>query len=120
VRTPADLAQHECLCHLRHAPERVWEFISPRGAKSLRIHGKFATNSALVLRDAVLGGLGIAMLPDYLVRNDIDQGRLVRVLPTWRSREKPAYLIYPQMKHLPRRTRIFIDFVRDAFRHLPN
>jgi DNA-binding transcriptional LysR family regulator len=69
-----------------------------------------------VLRDAALSDLGIAILPTYLVRADIEQGRLVRVLPEWKCRHRPAYLIYPQMKHLPQRTRVFIDYLREAFR----
>jgi DNA-binding transcriptional LysR family regulator len=119
IRTPADLADHACLCHQRHAPDRMWEFISPRGTRSsVEIDGSFSTNSALVLRDAVLGDLGIAMLPSYIIARDVQQGRLVHVLPNWRTRDKPAYLIYPQMKHLPRRTRLFIDFLRDSFRRV--
>jgi DNA-binding transcriptional LysR family regulator len=119
IRAPGDLEQHDCLVHQRHAPDGVWEFLSPRGTRSVTVGGSFSTNSALVLRDAILRDLGIAVLPMYLVRGDIEQGRLVRVLPSWRCRERPAYLIYPQTKHLPRRTRVFIDFVRDAFRHGP-
>ena len=120
VRSPADLANHTCLVHQRHAPDGLWEF-SGRStrATTVKVDGCFSTNSALVLRDAALGDLGITMLPTYLVRADIEQGRLTRILPGWKCREKPAYLIYPQMKHLPRRTRVFIDYVREAFRQQP-
>jgi DNA-binding transcriptional LysR family regulator len=117
VRNPDDLASQTCLIHQRHAPDGVWEFLGgePQTA-AVRVNGCFSTNSALVLRDAALSDLGIAMLPTYLVSADIEQGRLVRVLPEWKCRQKPAYLIYPQMKHLPRRTRVFIDYLREAFR----
>jgi DNA-binding transcriptional LysR family regulator len=116
LRTPADFAQHACLVHQRHAPDGIWEFMSARGTRKVAVDGCFSTNSAIVLRDAVLSDLGIAVLPMYLVRGDIAEGRLVRVLPAWRCHDRPAYLIYPQTKHLPRRTRVFIDYVRDAFR----
>lgn len=116
IRAPGDLAHQSCLVHQRHAPDATWEFFSSRGTRSVTVGGSFSTNSALVLRDAVLNDLGISVLPHYLVRDDIEQGRLMRVLPGWRCRKRPAYLIYPQTKHLPRRIRIFIDYVRDAFR----
>jgi len=117
VLSPEDLASHNCLIHQRHAPDSVWEFFggeTPAGA--VMVQGCFSTNSALVLRDAALSDLGIAVLPTYVARADIEQGRLVRILPGWTCRKKPAYLIYPEMKRLPRRTRVFIDYLCEAFR----
>ena len=117
VQSPDDLASHTCLIHQRHAPDGVWEFFGGETqTAAVMVKGCFSTNSALVLRDAALSDLGVAMLPAYLVRADIEQGRLVRILPAWICRKKPAYLIYPQMKRLPRRTRVFIDYLREAFR----
>ena len=62
------------------------------------------------LREAVRLGLGIAVLPEWLIEEDIVSGRLIRVLPEWRSGNLPAHIVYPVQRRLPSRVRTFIDF----------
>ena len=62
------------------------------------------------IREAARSGLGIAVLPDWLVREDIVSGRLVRVLPKWHATPLPANVVYPGQRMLPARVRSFIDF----------
>jgi DNA-binding transcriptional LysR family regulator len=112
LEEPADLAHHTCLLHQTHAPDRTWTFVTSRGKTSVPVSGPLVTNSSVVLRDAVLSNLGIAMLPHYGVRADIEDGRMVRVLPDFDCPARPTFLVYPQTTHLPKRTRLFIDFVR--------
>ena len=54
-------------------------------------------------------GLGIAYLPDFLVKKDIQSGKLVQILTTYKSDMIPIYVIYPNRKNLPIRVRLFID-----------
>ena len=62
------------------------------------------------MREAARMGLGVAVLPEWLIEEDIVSGRLVRVLPKWQARELPAHLVYPVQRRLPLRVRTFIDF----------
>ncbi len=62
------------------------------------------------LREATLMGLGIAVLPEWLIAGDIIKKRLVRVLPEWQAEDLPAYIVYPVQRRLPLRVRTFIDF----------
>jgi DNA-binding transcriptional LysR family regulator len=62
------------------------------------------------LREAARAGLGIAVLPDWLIREDIVSGRLVRVLPQWNARELPCHVVYQGHRMLPVRVRTFVDF----------
>ena len=62
------------------------------------------------LREAMLTGLGITVLPEWLIEGDLVSGRLVRVLPKWRARELPVHVVYPAQRRLPLRVRTFIDF----------
>ena len=62
------------------------------------------------IREAARSGLGIAVLPDWLVREDIVSDRLVRVLPKWHATPLPANVVYPGQRMLPTRVRSFIDF----------
>jgi DNA-binding transcriptional LysR family regulator len=62
------------------------------------------------LREAALMGLGIAVLPEWLIAKDIVAKRLVRILPEWQAEDLPAYIVYPVQRRLPLRVRSFIDF----------
>jgi DNA-binding transcriptional LysR family regulator len=66
------------------------------------------------LREAVLAGLAVAVLPDWLVRADVAAGRLVRVLPKWFAPDLPLSVIYFAQRNLPLRVRAFIDVVAAA------
>jgi DNA-binding transcriptional LysR family regulator len=56
------------------------------------------------------GGRRRGVLPDWLAREDLVSGRLVRVLPQWDAREFPVNVIYPGLRKLPARVRAFVDF----------
>lgn len=62
------------------------------------------------IREAARAGLGVAVLPEWLVREDLVSGRLVRVLPDWHATPLSANVVYPGQRMLPARVRAFIDF----------
>lgn len=68
------------------------------------------------VREAVRDGLGIAILPDWLIKNELLSGELVQVLPRWKVKELPVHVVYSGQRVLPIRVSAFIDF---ALRHLP-
>jgi len=68
-------------------------------------------NDMMLLRQAVISGLGIAALPDFICKHDLAAGRMVEVLPAWRAPGTNFYAIYPQHQVLPVRVRSFIDFL---------
>lgn len=67
------------------------------------------------VREAVRDGLGIALLPDWLIRDDLESGRLVHILPQWKAQDVPVHVVYAGQRVLPMRVSSFIDF---AVRHL--
>jgi len=77
---PLDLADHDCIIGSGSATE-TWRFAGPKGDLDVEIRGRLQVNSALLRRDAARAGAGILFSADYLVRDDITAGRLVRVLP---------------------------------------
>jgi DNA-binding transcriptional LysR family regulator len=78
-RTPADLANHNCIAHSARATPRVWHLTGSDGGQvSVQINGRPTINSALAVRQAALEGLGIVELNSYIVGEDIIAGRLVR------------------------------------------
>ncbi len=81
--------------------------------------GPLTTNSSAVLRNAALNDLGVAMLPFYMVEMNLKQGELIHVLPSARPFNQSIFLVYPPAKRLPRRLRVFVDYVKSSLRNKP-
>ncbi len=115
---PSDLPGHECIVHRVTPGDAEWRLIGPDGAVSVTVHGPLSTNNHAAVRSAALGGLGIALLPEYQIVDDVTEGRLQLVLPEYTSEPLPAYLVYPSRRHLAPRTRVVIDFLIDQVQRL--
>ena len=70
-----------------------------------------ADNSS-VLQAFALTGQGVAILPDWLIEEDLRTGRLVHLLPEWQLSRQGVYALYPDTRHLPLKVRVFIDFMK--------
>ena len=66
--------------------------------------------------EAVRAGLGISVLPDWMIREDLLSGRLERVLPQWNPKDIPAHVVYAGARLLPMRVRAFVDFAVNAIK----
>jgi DNA-binding transcriptional LysR family regulator len=69
-------------------------------------------NSPPSVHGLVRGGAGLSALPDFLVQQDINSGRLVQVLPNWKLAEGGYHIVYPGKGEAPPKVRAFIDFFR--------
>ena len=120
-RAVADLAEHVCLLHTKHA-DGVWRF---RGAKAkaeevtVKVAGPIATNSVMVLRQVVLNGKGIALLPTYCIGPDLTSGALRQVLPDHCGPDESIYVMFPHRHLIPVKIRLFIDFVAERISASP-
>jgi DNA-binding transcriptional LysR family regulator len=110
-RQPGDLADHDCIVRRMTLGEDEWTLTGPAGAVSVVVRGVVSTNNHEAVRGAALSGLGIALLPEYLVVDDIRHGRLESVLPAYSAETLPAHVVYPSRHHLAPRTRAVIDFL---------
>ncbi len=73
------LAKASCVLH--GCGPAVWNFETPDGPKSITVDGPLCTNNVAIIRDAVLAGVGAAWLPDYVIGEELRDGRLVRLIP---------------------------------------
>ncbi len=112
-RTPLELTRRNCLIHLAMAPDRVWHFTGPEGKVSVQVSGSLTSNSTLVLRDAALEGMGIAMLPTFCAVPEQESGGLVRLLPAYSGPQRDLSVLYAMDRRLPSRVRLFLDFLAD-------
>src|SRR5438552_3889406 len=85
-REPAQLARRTCLVQVTPAGVPVrWQLRRGDVEHTIDVRGSVRSNAPLALRDLALDGAGIAYLPDWLVSDDLERGRLRRVLPEWAS-----------------------------------
>ncbi|MCY1325925.1 HTH-type transcriptional regulator DmlR [compost metagenome] len=72
-------------------------------------------NSARAVRNACITGWGYSLLPDFLVAKDIEEHRLVHLLPDHQPVEQPIFAFYAQRQYTPEKVRVFVDFLIEAF-----
>jgi DNA-binding transcriptional LysR family regulator len=115
---PAELSGHDCIIHARAPDAADWPFKGPDGPFSVAVTGPFAANNSEAVHRAVLAGLGIAMMIDVQVHDDLRHGRLAQVLTPWAAPRAQSYVAYPSRRHLAPRTRVVIDFILEQVRQL--
>jgi DNA-binding transcriptional LysR family regulator len=108
----SELAQHNCVRHALYPFEDGWHFTDRKGVPAVvRISGNLLTNSGETLRLAALEGVGISMAAGFLVHEDLESGRLIRLLPEYRPVEMSMNAVYPHRHHLSAKVRTFIDLL---------
>jgi DNA-binding transcriptional LysR family regulator len=78
-QVPQDLGGHDCLRFNFGNPQQAWTFIADSGEVRVPVRGRFKSNNAEVLRELALAGSGVALLPDWLVGQDIEDGQLLEL-----------------------------------------
>jgi DNA-binding transcriptional LysR family regulator len=81
-----------------------------RAEQTLQLSPVLISEGVTSLREAVRAGLGVSVLPEFLIREDLRSGRLVRILPQWNPQDLPVHVVYAGARLLPTRVRTFIDF----------
>jgi DNA-binding transcriptional LysR family regulator len=108
----SELADHNCVRHVLYPFGDGWHFLDPKRAPvSVRISGNLVTNSGETLRLAALQGIGIALAAGFLIGDDLQTGRLIRLLPEYRPVEMSINAVYPHRHHLSAKVRSFIDLL---------
>jgi DNA-binding transcriptional LysR family regulator len=112
-----DLSRHKLLVHNAD----YWRLEGPEGPITVPVSSAIATNSSEVVREAVIAGLGIALRSTWDVGPELRSGRLKIVLPGYGASQRVAiYAVYPSRRHLPQRTRVFIDFLLELYGPVPS
>ncbi|MDF1606802.1 LysR family transcriptional regulator [Hoeflea sp. YIM 152468] len=118
--TPAsldDLEHHICLAPHNNDP---WKLEGPNGQMVYRPVGPLQTNSSEVVREAVIGGVGIALRSTWDIGGELSDGRLVQVLPAYEgSRNVAIHAVYASRRFLPAKVRLFIDYLAELYGPAP-
>ncbi|MEM7083964.1 MAG: LysR family transcriptional regulator [Pseudomonadota bacterium] len=111
--TPADLIKHNCIVDEVASFANRWPFRIQNRRQRVRVSGNIKVNNGEIARDLAVAGVGVALLPDFFVRDTLRMGDLVEVLQDQVDSSIGLYSVYPQSKHVPIKVRAFIDFVVD-------
>jgi DNA-binding transcriptional LysR family regulator len=118
-RKPAQLTSHNCLTYTHFNPQDAWRLRGPSGDISVPISGNLRLNDDEALSAAVLGGLGIALLPTFIIGRALHEKRLKAVLSSYVPSERHIFAVYLPNRHLPAKARAFIDFLHARFSPRP-
>ena len=105
---PAELAQHECFNIVRGA----WTLHDGKKTATVSVGGRFSLNSVGMLRRLATLDLGIALLPEEIVADELASGTLRRILPQWHGTAQPVYAM-TETRLLPAKTQRFIEFLQE-------
>ena len=114
-QAPKDLAGHNCLVYTHANPDSVWRFRAAGAQVVVPVTGNLTLNDDEALWQAVLGGLGISLLPTFIVGKDLQAGRLQAVLADYVPSERGLHAVYLPNRHLSAKVRVFIDFLVARF-----
>lgn len=120
-RDPLELRRHPLISYRYQEQALQWDFTSSGGETvSIPVDGRLQMSNSLAIREALLAGSGLALIPTFIVGPDLKASRLQAVLGHYRVREVGIHAIYPDRRHLPPKVRVFIDFLAERLGDPPH
>lgn len=112
--SPEDLGQHQALVLPRAGGTAVWVLSRAGARREVAPIGRISANSPELLIGLASAGAGIAAVPDYVARAQVQRGELRRVLPDWQLPASVAWAVFPGRRLMPAKTRAFLDMLEAA------
>ncbi|MBF3251633.1 LysR family transcriptional regulator, partial [Pseudomonas aeruginosa] len=110
---PEALREHECIRFSLSGHADRWTFRKDRECIAVPIAGRYRVSSSLAVRDALLAGFGLSLIPRLYVQAELAEGRLVELLADWKADETAIHAVYPS-RQLAGKTRVFLDFLTET------
>lgn len=114
-QSPEELLQHNCLHYALVPRGAEWRFRGKDGPYQVPTRGNFSTTDGSLLREAAVAGLGIVVVPSFMVARELADGRLKRVLPAHRRGRIGVYAVLTTRRQLALRTRVFVEHLAAYF-----
>ena len=116
-RLPSDIENHNCLLFPLAGYRSKWRFRGTDQKESeVLVQGHTIISNAIALQQCAIVGMGLALLPNWLIGDDLQEGRLVNVFPSYdvtaTEFSTAAWLVYPSRAYVPLKVRVFIDFLK--------
>jgi len=103
------LAEHDCVLFRPHRGEVEWTLSAPEGTRRVTVRGPIGGDDFTFLREAVLAGAGVGLLPAIQCAEEMARGRLVRLLSPYTGPSAPLHVVWPSARHVPKR----VELVRE-------
>jgi len=118
-KKPDDLVSHNCLTIATEREFNRWNLSRGNKQQVVAVSGNLVSNSVDSMYEMALQGLGIINLAEFIVGPDLQTGRLVPLLKSFKSDRQQIHAVYPHRRHLPAKVRVFIDFLLEEFKSQP-
>lgn len=116
---PEALPQHNCLLFKAPTHSDIWLFERGGLSQEVKIGGNMQSSNGIALLSGALAGLGIIVVHEWMVRSDLEQGRLARVLADYIVKpttvDAPVNVVFPSSQGMSLKVRAFVDFLVDLF-----
>ncbi len=116
---PADLTQHDCVIYTRLATGNRWHFSGPEGPITVDVRGRFRADNSEAVREAVISGAGVAVIPVWMFADEIETGRVQIILDSFEPKQLPIHAVYPSRRQVAAKVREMIDFLAAEFENAP-
>lgn len=107
-RSPKDLRDHSCL-RFTAIQDPVWRLVNGKQSIAVSIQPMIQANELNLIRALTVSGQGIALLPTFLCVQDLQQQKLIRILPEWRTASNPVHFVFPDQKFAPPKIAAFMS-----------
>jgi DNA-binding transcriptional LysR family regulator len=110
-RHPLHLAQHRCVGYSHTMTADTWRFTKDGKSAVVRPSGPLRVNNGDAMMPALIAGIGVGILPEFILREALAAGRLERLLPDWSLPSGAAYWVTPPGGPRPKRIEVLADFL---------
>ncbi|WP_373048758.1 LysR family transcriptional regulator [Vulgatibacter sp.] len=117
--TPGDLLHHNCLHYANVPLSGEWRFRGESGPEVVPVRGTLTSSDGTVLREAAIAGLGLVVVPRFMVAAELEAGSLVQVLSRWRRGAIGVFAVTAPGRQLPQRTRALLEALARHFAAAP-
>lgn len=122
-RRPQDLERHECVVLDLGVPRSRWRLRKRERTVEVNVRSRCVLSNSLAVQHCVVAGQGLALLPRWLVADELAQGTLVELLPSYEATatdfQPGVWLLYPSRRYLPLKVRAFATFMESQYRPHP-
>lgn len=116
-KSPNDLGDLPCIVDTNLMRRANWRFLDDEGQEiSVPVRGNIEVNSPEVARRAALAGLGMTLVPEFSIENELKSGALISLLEDRIPSGGGIYAVYPHRRHVPGKVRVFVDFLAEWFK----
>lgn len=112
---PEELKQHCCLHYSLLSLRDEWGFLFKDAGETVDIRSSFSANNAEVLKQCAIEGMGITLLPRFVVEDALADSRLRQIMGAYTPAPSGLYAVRPSRRFVPARVRLFIEFLRESF-----